>query len=69
MTMDWSYILDILPTLLQATLVTLRITFMGMALACVVGLFLAIGRLSHRRAIRLSAGAFVELIRLTPLLV
>jgi polar amino acid transport system permease protein len=67
--MDLDYILGIFPDLMAATLVTLRITFLGMALASTVGLLLAIGRLSPHPAIRLPVTGLVEFVRLTPLLV
>ena len=38
MTWDWGYAVDILPHMAEASLVTLRITVMGFALAAAIGL-------------------------------
>lgn len=68
MTIDWAYLLEILPPLLEATLVTLRIAILGFALSLVLGLALAALRLAGNRRIAGAAFALSEFIRLTPLL-
>jgi polar amino acid transport system permease protein len=66
---DWHYVIEILPELLQATLVTIRLALSGFGVALAVGLVLAIARLSGNRLIARIAWSFSEFIRLTPLLV
>lgn len=69
MIFDWAYALETLPRLAAALLVTLQATVLGMALALVLGLALALARRSRRALLAWSAGAFVEFVRSTPLLV
>lgn len=66
---DFAYIAQILPALLGATLVTLRIAVLAFCLSMLLGLGFAMLRLSQYRG--LSTGIFMvtESIRLTPLLV
>lgn len=66
---DFAYIAQILPALLGATLVTLRIAVLAFCLSMLLGLGFAMLRLSQYRS--LSTGIFMvtESIRLTPLLV
>jgi len=66
---DWSYAAEILPDLFRALRVTVVATLLGIAMAMVLGLVLAIGRRSRRRVARAPAAAFVEFVRSTPLLV
>ena len=71
MSVDWSWpwVLEILPDLLLATLVTIRIALLGFLVALVVGLVVALGRLSHYVILNRISWAFTESVRLTPLLV
>jgi polar amino acid transport system permease protein len=66
---DWGYVVEILPALLHATLITIRISLMGFGVALVVGLLIAIARMNRNGFISGPAWAFVEFVRLTPLLV
>jgi polar amino acid transport system permease protein len=66
---DWDYAWEILPVLAEASVVTVQATLMGFALALVIGLLLAVGRLAGPRWLRWGAGAAVEFIRSTPLLI
>jgi polar amino acid transport system permease protein len=66
---DWSYAFEILPVLARASLVTIEATVLGFALAAVLGLVLAILRMSPSRPVTVAVGGFVELIRSTPLLI
>lgn len=66
---DWGYAIGILPELLSATLVTIRLALAGFAVALVVGLLLAVARMSARWAVARPAWALSEFVRLTPLLV
>ena len=66
---DFEYALEILPSLLAATVVTFQATIGGFALALVGGLFLAMLRMSPWRWVRRITSGFVELVRSTPLLI
>lgn len=56
------------PDLWTGTKITVFLTFASMALALVLGLFLALARRSRHRAVAGPAAVFVELIRGSPLL-
>lgn len=66
---DWAFAWEILPQLLRAMVTTIQATFVGFGLAAVLGLILAIARRSESPWLSKPAGAFVEFIRSTPLLV
>lgn len=66
---DWHYVFEILPELLQATLVTIRLALAGFGVALAVGLVVAIARMNRNPLVSRLAWAFTEFIRLTPLLV
>lgn len=66
---DWSYTWEIVPILAEASLVTIQATILGFILAAVVGLVLAILRMSPSWWIALPAAGFVEFVRSTPLLI
>jgi glutamate transport system permease protein len=53
----------------EALLATLRVAFVGMVLATVAGLLLAVGRLSDRAWIRAASSTYIEFFRAIPLLV
>lgn len=69
MLIDWQFMLEIVPELLQGLLVTVEATFAGFILAAVLGLAMALGRRSENPWIAQPIGGFVEFIRSTPLLV
>jgi polar amino acid transport system permease protein len=66
---DWTFALDILPTLGQAALLTLGITAAGFAISLVLGLALALLRRSRVRPVRVPTAMAIEAIRGTPLLI
>lgn len=66
---DWGYTLEILPILARASLVTLKATVSGFVLAALLGLLLAVLRMSSSAWIQRPATLFVEVIRSTPLLI
>lgn len=66
---DGGYAREILPILAEASLITVQATLMGFALALVLGLLFAAGRLYGPPGLRLAFGAVVEFIRSTPLLI
>jgi len=65
---DWDFALEILPQLLRGLVVTVQATLMGIVVAMVLGLVLALARRSRRRLISWPVGAAVEFVRSTPLL-
>jgi polar amino acid transport system permease protein len=65
---DWGYTLEVLPVLAKATLVTIEATFVSFIIAAVLGLVLAILRMSGG-IVGWVASALVELVRSTPLLI
>jgi polar amino acid transport system permease protein len=69
MLIDWDYVLEILPVLARASLITIEATLLGFALAATLGLGLAILRISPRPILSVPAMAAVEFIRSTPLLI
>jgi polar amino acid transport system permease protein len=66
---DWGYAWEVLPILAKASLVTIQATLLGFALAAIVGLLLAILRMSRVRWIAVPTAGFIEFIRSTPLLI
>ncbi|MFD0959003.1 ectoine/hydroxyectoine ABC transporter permease subunit EhuD [Paenibacillus chungangensis] len=66
---NWNYVVELLPTLLDALLVSLYATICGFLLAVVLGLVFTLGKRSPRRWINLITNSVVEFVRRTPLLV
>lgn len=64
-TLFWS----VMPFLLKGAVITVQISVLAMALALVLGLIAAIGRMSRSRLLRFIAGFYIEVVRGTPLLV
>jgi polar amino acid transport system permease protein len=69
MVFDWQLAGKILPLLLQATQVTVAITFISFALALVLGLPLLLLRRSGNKFLSRSVGFTIEFLRSTPLLI
>ena len=68
MVWDWSYTLEILPILAKASIVTIEATVVSFVIALVLGLALALLRMSGS-VVGWLTSAFVEFIRSTPLLI
>lgn len=66
---DWGFALEILPLLLEAARITVFATVIGFAVAIVLGLVLAILRMSRKWFISMPVGALIEFVRSTPLLI
>jgi polar amino acid transport system permease protein len=66
---DWDYAFEILPDLVDASIVTIQATLLSFLLAAVLGLLLAILRLQGPRSVALATDGFIELVRSTPLLI
>jgi len=69
MIFDWKYALDSLPVLASGLKVTVEATLLGMSMALVAGLVLALARRSSLTLVSWPAAFIVEFIRSTPLLV
>lgn len=67
--MDWSFAWSILPELLRGLVVTVEVTLIGIVLAMVLGLFLALARRSRRWYLQYPVRGLIEFVRSTPLLV
>ncbi len=65
----WQFIVDMLPRLLGAATVTIRLTCTAMLLGVFIGASLALMRTSRSRVLSLAAGAYVTVFRGTPLVV
>lgn len=66
---SWSYIIDLMPKLLNALVITLQAAVCGFALAAILGMLFAIAGRSRVAALRWTIRGVVEFIRRTPLLV
>lgn len=66
---DWSFALEILPTLGSALVITVQATVLGMLVAVTLGLALAMLRRSRLRIVSLPTAFIIEFVRSTPLLV
>ncbi|PTW92926.1 ectoine/hydroxyectoine ABC transporter permease subunit EhuD [Achromobacter mucicolens] len=66
---DWSFALEILPTLGSALVITIQATVLGMLVAVTLGLVLAMLRRSRLRLVSMPTAFFIEFVRSTPLLV
>lgn len=67
--MDWNVILSYLPRYWDALLLTLKIGWLGIALAFVLGILCAVIIYNRIPVLRRIAGIYIELFRNTPLLV
>lgn len=68
MIFDFDFAIRILPALAQAAVTTVKITLLGYALASVIGLLAAIGRLHGPGWLKLCLLSAMEFVRGTPLL-
>jgi polar amino acid transport system permease protein len=66
---DWTFAWEILPLLAEASVVTLEATILGFAIAAVLGLAFAIGRMYGPPWLSVPLTGFIEFIRSTPLLI
>ena len=68
MNWNWNYTLEILPILAKASIVTIEATFISFAIALVLGLVLALLRMSGP-VVGWLTSVFVEFVRSTPVLI
>lgn len=66
---NWKFALEVLPQLAMALKVTIAATLLGMSMASVLGLLLAVMRRSRNPVFSWFAAGFVEFVRSTPLLI
>ncbi len=69
MGLDWKSAIDSIPILNKAALLTLELTAGAVAIGVVIGLFMALARLSKLKLVRAGAIAYIDFFRGTPLLV
>lgn len=67
--MDWQLIMHSVPILLKGAVLTIELTVAAVTLGTLIGLFMAILRLSKRRVFSWLAAIYVDFFRGTPLLV
>lgn len=67
--MDLSIIIESLPTLLNATLMTIFLAVISILIALVLGFFTALARISKIKLLEIVSSAYVSMFRGTPLLV
>lgn len=69
MNIDWSVAIQSLPVLLKGAIITLELTAGAVTMGVVIGLFMALARLSRHAVPRTLAGMYIDFLRGTPLLV
>src|SRR5512140_2546150 len=69
MSIDLSFVARFMPGLLEGTLVTLELSALAIVAALILGMVIALAALSGRKVMTVPAGAFVQCMRNTPLLV
>lgn len=69
MNIDWSVAIQYLPILLKGAVITLELTAGAVAMGVVIGMFMALAKLSHNSILKGIANVYIEFFRGTPLLV
>lgn len=69
MGINWSSAIDSLPVLNKGAILTLELTAGAVAIGVIIGLFMALGRLSSFKILRALTTAYIDFFRGTPLLV
>ena len=69
MGLNWQSAIDSIPILNKAALLTLELTAGAVAIGVVIGLFMALARLSKLKLVRAGSIAYIDFFRGTPLLV
>jgi len=67
--LNWKSAIDSIPILNKAALLTLELTAGAVAIGILIGLFMALARLSKTKILRAGAIAYIDFFRGTPLLV
>lgn len=69
MTINWGLAIESFPILLQGAKITLEFTVVSVFFGAILGLFFALGRMSHNYIIKKLCAAYIDFFRGTPLLV
>lgn len=69
MDLNWGVIIDSLPILTKGALLTVELSAGAVAIGVVIGLIMALARLSKSKLVRFGAIAYIDFFRGTPLLV
>jgi His/Glu/Gln/Arg/opine family amino acid ABC transporter permease subunit len=67
-TLDMTLARESLPALLEGLKITVELTFIVLAISLVLGIFVALSRLSKSRVLSTVTGFYVDFMRATPLL-
>jgi ectoine/hydroxyectoine ABC transporter permease protein EhuD len=67
-TVDWALVRESLPALLEGLKITVELTLIVIVISLILGIFVALGRLSKNRVLRTVTGFYVDFMRATPLL-
>jgi ectoine/hydroxyectoine ABC transporter permease protein EhuD len=67
-TIDWALVRESLPALLEGLKITVELTLIVIVISLILGIFVALGRLSKNRVLRTVTGFYVDFMRATPLL-
>ncbi|MEC5423828.1 amino acid ABC transporter permease [Virgibacillus sp. C22-A2] len=67
--MNYSIIIEALPPLLNATLITIMLAVISIVIALALGFFTALARISKIKPLKIIGGIYVSMFRGTPLLV
>ncbi|HBP64856.1 MAG TPA: nickel transporter [Desulfosporosinus sp.] len=69
MDLNWKSAIDSIPILNKAAVLTLELTAVAVAIGVVIGLLMALARLSKSKVVRAAAIGYIDFFRGTPLLV
>ncbi|WP_300607096.1 amino acid ABC transporter permease [Methanohalophilus sp.] len=58
-----------MPSLLQGAIITIEVTSLSVFFGTIIGIFMALGKMSSRKILRLPSIIYIDFIRGTPLLV
>ncbi len=67
-TIDWALVRESWPALLEGLKITVELTFIVIAISLILGIFVALARMSKHRVLRAVTGFYVDFMRATPLL-
>ena len=66
--LDWALAREALPALIEGLKITVELTFIVIGISLILGIFVALGRLSKNPVLRIVTGFYVDFMRATPLL-
>lgn len=65
----FNHIITVMPSLLQGAIITIEVTSLSVFFGTIIGIFMALGKMSSRKILRLPSIIYIDFIRGTPLLV